>query len=105
MSERKVVETATDARQGRRGRPVLIVLVSALILASIAWIGAEMWGEASDAPAKQTATPPAGQNSSPAPAGSPTPATPAPTDRTPHPDGGTGGDSQTTQPSGNTSGQ
>ncbi|WP_197435002.1 hypothetical protein [Nitratireductor arenosus] len=37
------------ARQGRRGLPVLIVLVVALILASAVWIGAEWWGEITDA--------------------------------------------------------
>lgn len=32
------------ARQGRRGRPVLIVLVAGLLLAAIAWGGAEIYG-------------------------------------------------------------
>jgi hypothetical protein len=35
---------ARKARQGRWGRPVLIVLVVGLILAAIAWWGAEMFG-------------------------------------------------------------
>ena len=36
--------TKTEARQGRRGRPVLVVLVVALVLAAIAWWGAEIYG-------------------------------------------------------------
>ncbi|KFB08886.1 hypothetical protein [Nitratireductor basaltis] len=36
------------ARQGRRGFPVLIVLIAALILAAIAWWGAEIYGVAID---------------------------------------------------------
>lgn len=36
------------ARQGRRGSPVLLVLVAALILAALAWGIAEMYGEATE---------------------------------------------------------
>lgn len=50
----------TEARQGRTGRPVLIVLVAGLILALLAWGAAEWWGQATEPPAEQTATPPAG---------------------------------------------
>jgi hypothetical protein len=57
-----IEETATEARQGRKGTPVLKVLVAALILAALAWGGAEWWGESTDPPAEQTATPPAGEN-------------------------------------------
>ena len=32
------------ARQGRLGLPVLVVLVAALILAAVAWWGAEIYG-------------------------------------------------------------
>ncbi len=60
MTDRKVVENATDARQGRTGKPVLIVLCVGLCLAAVAWVGAEFWGEATDAPTEQTATPSAG---------------------------------------------
>lgn len=104
--DRKVVETGTDARQGRTGRPVLIVLVAGLALAMIAWLGAEMWGESTDAPAENTATPPAQSNSTTQPAPPSTgPAVSAPTDQTPHPDGGTGGPSQSNQPDGSTTRQ
>ena len=51
--------SATEARQGRTGFPVLKVLIAGLVLVMIAWGVAEMWGEATDSPAEQTATPPA----------------------------------------------
>jgi hypothetical protein len=54
--------SATEARQGRKGTPVLMVLISALILLAVAWGVAEWWGEATDPPAQQTASPPAGDN-------------------------------------------
>ena len=103
MTDPKVTETATDARQGRTGRPVLIVLIAGLTLALLAWIGAEIWGETTDAPAAQTATPPAGDNN-PTATESPSvePAVPTATDKTPHPDGGTGGPSESNQPAGST---
>lgn len=49
----------TDARQGRRGRQVLVVLIAALILAFAAWGAAEFYGELIDAgtPAGQSQTP------------------------------------------------
>jgi hypothetical protein len=55
-----IEETATEARQGRKGSPMLKVLIAGLLLAMLAWGAAEWWGEASDPPAAQTATPPAG---------------------------------------------
>ncbi|MCK8782058.1 hypothetical protein M0654_18930 [Rhizobium sp. NTR19] len=77
---RPVVETATDARQGRQGLPVLKVLISALVLVAIAFAVAQWWGEASDAPDAQTATPPAGsttpQSSNAAPSADPAAAPP-----------------------------
>lgn len=57
-----VVETTTQARQASKGSPVLVMLISGLILAAIAWGGAEWWGETTAPPAEQTATPPAGNN-------------------------------------------
>lgn len=36
------------ARGGKLGRPVLLVLICALILLAIAWFGAEMFGESID---------------------------------------------------------
>ncbi|UCA47567.1 hypothetical protein [Pseudochrobactrum sp. XF203] len=32
------------ARQGSKGRPVLIVLISSLIIVLLAWVGAEIYG-------------------------------------------------------------
>lgn len=40
------------ARQGLLGRPMLVVLVVALILAAIAWWGAELFGVAIAPPAE-----------------------------------------------------
>lgn len=103
-----VTETGTEARQGRSGRPVLIVLICGLVLAAVAWGAAEWWGEATDAPAENTATPPAGSNvpsQTQTPSNSAAPGTggnTAPTDRTTHPQSGTGGPSPTNVPSGST---
>lgn len=45
----KVVKvTSVEARQGFLGRPVLLVLVAGLVLATIAWIIAEGYGEGID---------------------------------------------------------
>lgn len=97
-----VVEDATEARQGRTGMPVLLVLAAGLILALIAWGSAEWWGEATDSPTEQsTAAPPA----APAPPSqAPTAGTgnTAPTESTPHSQSGSGGPVPTTNPSGTT---
>lgn len=47
------------ARQGRWGVRVLLVLVAALVLAMIAWAGAEFYGQSIDnsPPAAETANP------------------------------------------------
>ncbi|RUM97677.1 hypothetical protein EET67_11465 [Pseudaminobacter arsenicus] len=37
-----------EARQGRRGWQVLLVLIGALILAGLVWFGVEFYGEAID---------------------------------------------------------
>jgi hypothetical protein len=52
-SEPRVELTPTEARQGRLGRPVLVVLVVGLLLAMIAWAAAEFYGNAI-APADDT---------------------------------------------------
>lgn len=36
----------TKARQGRLGRPVLLVLVISLLLAMVVWWGVELYGDA-----------------------------------------------------------
>lgn len=47
-TDRTVRLTGVQARQGLLGRPVLMVLIGGLVLAAIAWAGAEMFGEATD---------------------------------------------------------
>lgn len=73
-----VVETATEARQGSWGAPVLKVLIAGLILAMVAWAGAEWYGESTAPPAERTATPPAGSTTPQNPNAPPTanPSTP-----------------------------
>lgn len=61
---------ATEARQGFRGKPVLIVLLAGLILALLVWIPAEWWGNsiAPEEPANQSQTetaPSPAENSAP----------------------------------------
>lgn len=36
------------ARQGRRGSPVLLILIAGLVLAAVAWGIAEFYGEATE---------------------------------------------------------
>ena len=81
--------SATEARQGRRGSPVLMVLIAGLVLAMLAWGAAEWWGQATEPPAEQTATPPAGSTTPENPAAAPSanPADP----QAPPPSGGTSG--------------
>ena len=54
--QEKVTETATEARQGSYGKPVLRVLVSALVLTMVAWGVAEFWGESIDTDPAATAS-------------------------------------------------
>lgn len=57
--------TPTEARQGFRGRPVLIVLLAGIVLAMVVWIPAEWWGNSiapenpSNQPVQETAPSPA----------------------------------------------
>lgn len=103
---KKVTLSPTEARQGRQGSPVLKVLIGGLVLAALAWGIAEFYGESVDndaATTRQTApaatpndtstttpnqgtvdnTPPAGEAMQPAPA-----------DRDPTPQTGSGGAAQ-----------
>lgn len=57
--------TPTEARQGRRGSPVLVVLIAGIVLAMVAWAGAEWWGQSTEPPADQTAKPPAASTAAP----------------------------------------
>jgi hypothetical protein len=78
-----VVETATEARQGSWGAPVLKVLIAGLILAMVAWAGAEWYGRSTAPPAEQTATPPAGSTTPQNPNAPPTASPSAPPAATP----------------------
>ena len=51
----KIVQT-DRARQGGRGKQVLIVLVSALVLTALVWAGVELYGESIDTPAQSGAS-------------------------------------------------
>lgn len=104
----KVMETATEARQGSYGKPVFVVLAFGLVLALIAWGGVEMWGESIDQDAKPSAStktdPINSQPSGPgtfdnnAADGSSRP--PKATDRSPTPSGSGSGPTQVTTPTG-----
>lgn len=106
--QRNVTETATDARQGSYGKPVLMVLIGGLVLALLAWGGVEMWGESQDRDAQPTASskqdPINAQPSGPgtfdnnAADGSGRP--PEAVDRSPTPSGNGGGPTQVTTPNG-----
>lgn len=102
---------ATQARQGRLGRPVLKVLIGGLVLAALAWGVAEyVAGEGVDNDAATTrseitppATPQATTPNQPTVDNTPRagePAQMAPADRDPTAQGGTGGPSQTKSPDG-----
>ncbi|BCH21398.1 hypothetical protein MesoLjLc_11620 [Mesorhizobium sp. L-8-10] len=56
---------AKKARQGGIGRPVLVVLVVALLLAALAWWGAEIYGNSIESP--DTIDAPAGSTAPSAP--------------------------------------
>jgi hypothetical protein len=101
-------ESAAQARQGHRGRPVLVVLVSALVLAAAAWGVSEIWGESIDTDSQATAsTKPDPINSQPSgpnafddnPAGG-AGRPPQASDRDPTPTGNGGGPTMVTTPSG-----
>ncbi|MEZ2224071.1 hypothetical protein [Rhizobium sp. RCC_161_2] len=86
FNEHRKPLSATEARQGVRGMPVFIVLITALVLAAIVWAGVEIWGHYIEPSKSQTApsapassigdaprggtidsTLPAGQSAQPAP--------------------------------------
>ena len=48
--------TADEARQGGRGRPVLLVLAGSLLLAMVAWAAAEFWGLSIDNQTSESTT-------------------------------------------------
>ncbi|PZU83587.1 MAG: hypothetical protein DI528_16790 [Shinella sp.] len=60
--------SATEARQGLLGKPVLLILLAGLILALLVWIPTEWWGSAtapenqSNQSVQQETAPPAQNN-------------------------------------------
>jgi hypothetical protein len=97
--DKKVTVNSTEARQGALGKPVLVILVAALLLAIVAWGAAEMFGESTDNDAatdRQQTEPVKNGQVTPSNQGTidNTPANgekmqPAPTDRDPTPQTGT----------------
>ncbi|MDM9627781.1 hypothetical protein QTL95_17965 [Rhizobium sp. S152] len=104
----KVTETATEARQGSYGKPVLMVLICGLLLALLAWGGVEMWGESIDRDAKPSASTkadpinaqPSGEGTFDNNAADGSSPPPQATDRSPTPSGSGSGPTQVTTPSG-----
>lgn len=106
----KVGPNAT--RPGPLGKPVAIVLASALALAAVAWAGVEFWGEVQDTDAQGTpgAQPSVTERAPAEPASTPSPeasapsqsdpANSAPVETDPTPPSGTGGESQRVTPDG-----
>ncbi|RCW87940.1 hypothetical protein [Phyllobacterium bourgognense] len=95
-SESPVRETTNEARQGPLGRPVLNVLIVALLLALVAWGAAELYGERVDNVPGNTGT--SGENAPPPAPSTNQPVTNTPVDRDPTPQTGSGGDTQTKNP-------
>ncbi|KQV31467.1 hypothetical protein ASE23_06450 [Rhizobium sp. Root73] len=91
----KTVElSGVQARQGFLGRPVLMVLICGVVLAMLAWAGAEVFGESTDndAATKVEEKLPAPNNGAPATQETPVdPAQMAPADKDPTPQTGSGG--------------
>ena len=92
----KTVElNGVQSRQGFLGRPVLMVLVCGLVLAAIAWAGAEMYGESTDndAATKVEEKLPAPNSDAVSKQEAPgnLPAQPVPVDKDPTPQTGSGG--------------
>ncbi|MBO9102154.1 MULTISPECIES: hypothetical protein [unclassified Rhizobium] len=52
-----------DARQGRIGTPVLLVLLGGLVLSAVVWAGVEMWGRHINPDKSPTAVPGPGPSS------------------------------------------
>ncbi|MQW90297.1 hypothetical protein [Sinorhizobium saheli] len=97
--ERKTY-SAEEAKQGRWGIPILGVLLGGLLLAFLAWGAVEIWGESTDTD-RVTET----QQGEPAPAQDQTGSIgtsgqPAPVDRDPTAQSGTGGETQQVSPDG-----
>ncbi|WP_457298287.1 hypothetical protein [Phyllobacterium sp. P5_D12] len=97
-SKSPVRETTNEARQGPLGRPVLNVLIVALLLALVAWGAAELYGERVDNAAGVGDSGSAEQSAPPAAPSTDQPVTNTPTAPNSTPQTGSGGDTQTKNP-------
>lgn len=94
--------SAEEVKQGRHGTAVLAVLLGGLVFAFLVWGAVEIWGESTDidrtAETEQVQPPPSEEQTGSVSAT--TPAVPAPVDRDPTAQTGTGGESQQVSPDG-----
>jgi hypothetical protein len=97
MAKPPVQETAQEARQGPRGRPVLYVLIVGLLLAILAWGVAELYGEKADNKTGVNEEQTNSQAAPPAPSAN-GPVNSSPANKNPAPQTGTGGASQMNSP-------
>ncbi|APG84280.1 hypothetical protein SAMCCGM7_Ch1521 [Sinorhizobium americanum CCGM7] len=96
--------SAAEAKQGRSGTAILAVLLGGLMLAFVAWGAVAIWGEAIDsdqtAETEQMQPGPSTEQTGSVNQDQSTPAIPAPTDRGPTAQTGTGGEVQQVAPDG-----
>ncbi|MEY9164025.1 cell division protein FtsN [Sinorhizobium fredii] len=96
--------SAAEAKQGRSGTAILAVLLGGLMLAFIVWGAVEIWGESIDsdrtAETEQMQPGPSPEQTGSVNQDQSTPAIPAPTDRDPTAQTGTGGEMQQVAPDG-----
>jgi hypothetical protein len=64
-NEQETPLAPTEARQGALGKPVLTVLVAALVLSAVGWLGLEMWGQHIDPDKSATSAPAPGPSANP----------------------------------------
>ena len=96
--------SAVEAKQGRSGTAILAVLLGGLLLAFVVWGAVEIWGESVDSDqttqTEQMQPAPSTEQTGSINQDQSTPAIPAPTDRDPTAQSGTGGEMQQVAPDG-----
>jgi hypothetical protein len=96
--------SAEEAKQGRNGSAILAVLLGGLLLAFFAWGAVEIWGESIEsdrtAETEQMQPAPSTEQTGSVNQNQSAPAIPAPTDRDPTAQTGTGGETQQVAPDG-----
>lgn len=96
--------SAEEAKQGRSGTAILAVLLGGLLLAFVVWGGVAIWGESTDsdrtAETEQMQPGPSTEQTGSVNQDQAAPAVPAPTDRDPTAQTGTGGEAQQVTPDG-----